>query len=329
MPWPMSSLTPQTEFTSAQIRKAKELYKELFDLPTDGTDARTIGAEWLESTRTLSEELGKLLAQKAQYPFVVALEPLAAKVSAMVGKPATWYITEPAAQENDLLDAKEDVLDKVRSFMGGAQREIYDDARDFLRDQEANISYVDAVAGEALARTLADPACYRGTAIQSLKTELYALKDRVELTVLEERKAVITAIDECSAKVAQTPEFQALSADDQAHIKRNIDSHKAGLDSVKMIPILRDRANGAKLDLLPRILAEVERLSRPATQPQPNPGIGETPAPAPQPTYVNASEIKVGFVKPYLTEEADVEQYVDAMKKTLLEQIRAGKKVIV
>ena len=39
-------LTPQTEFTSAQIRKAKELYKELFDLPSDGTDARTIGAEW-------------------------------------------------------------------------------------------------------------------------------------------------------------------------------------------------------------------------------------------------------------------------------------------
>ena len=322
-------LTPQAEFTSAQIRKAKELYKELFDLPTDGTDARTIGAEWLESTRALSEELGKLLAQKAQYPFVVALEPLAAKVSAMVGKPATWYITEPAAQEDDLLDAKEDVLDKVRSFMGGAQREIYDDARDFLRDQEANISYVDAVAGEALARTLADSACYRGTAIQSLKTELYALKDRVELTVLEERKAVITAIDECSAKVAQTPEFQALSADDQAHIKRNIDSHKAGLDTVKMIPILRDRANGAKLDLLPRILAEVERLSRPATQPQPNPGMNEPPAAAPQPTYVNASEIKVGFVKPYLTEEADVEQYVDAMKKTLLEQIRAGKKVIV
>ena len=322
-------LTPQTEFTSAQIRKAKELYKELFDLPSDGTDARTIGAEWTESTRTLSEDLGKMLAQKAQYPFVVALEPLAAKIAAMVGKPATWYITEPAAQEDDLLDAKEEVLDKIRSFMGGAQREIYDDARDFLRDQEANISYVDAAAGEALARALADPACYKGTAIQALKSDLYGLKDRVELTVLEERKAVIAAVEDCAAKVTQTPEFQSLSADDQAHIKRNIDSHKSGLDSVKMIPILRDRANGAKLDLLPRILAEVERLSRPAAPTQPSPGMGETPAPAPQPTYVNASEIKVGFAKPYLTEEADVEQYVQEMKKTLLEQIRAGKKVIV
>lgn len=321
-------LTPQTEFTSAQIRKAKELYKELFDLPSDGTDARTIGAEWLESTRTLSEDLGKMLAQKAQYPFVVALEPLATKVAAMVGKPATWYITEPAAQEDDLLDAKEEVLDKIRSFMGGAQREIYDDAREFLRDQEANISYVDAAAGEALARALADPACYKGTAIQALKSDLYGLKDRVELTVLEERKAVIAAVEECAAKVTQTPEFQALSEDDQAHIKRNIDSHKSGLDSVKMIPILRDRANGARLDLLPRILAEVERLNRPVVDPKLVPPGPPQPEPT-QTTYINASEIKVGFAKPYLTEEADVEQYVQEMRKTLLVQIRAGKKVIV
>ncbi|WP_420588168.1 BREX system P-loop protein BrxC [Marivita sp.] len=321
-------LTPQTEFTSAQIRKAKELYKELFDLPSDGTDARTIGAEWLESTRTLSEDLGKMLAQKAQYPFVVALEPLAAKIAAMVGKPATWYITEPASQEDDLLDAKEEVLDKIRSFMGGAQREIYDDAREFLRDQEANISYVDAAAGEALARALADPACFKGTAIQALKSDLYGLKDRVELTVLEERKAVIAAVEDCAAKVTQTPEFQALSADDQAHIKRNIDSHKSGLDSVKMIPILRDRANGAKLDLLPRILAEVERLNQPVVDPKLVPPGPPQPEPL-QTTYVNASEIKVSFSKHYLTEEVDVEQYVQEMKKTLLEQIRAGKKVIV
>ena len=321
-------LTPQTEFTSAQIRKAKELYKELFDLPSDGTDARTIGAEWIDSTKLLSDELTRLTAQKFQYPFLAALEPMATKIAAMVGKPATWYITESAAQEDDLLDAKEEVLDKVRSFMGGAQKDIYDDAREFLREQEANISYVDATAGDALTKALADPACYKGTAIQALKSDLYALKDRVELTVLEERKAVIAAVDDCAGKVAQTPEFQALAPEEQSRIQRSIDAHKAGLDGVKMIPILRDRANGAKLDLLPRILAEVERLSRPASPP-PTSGRGEPPAPPPTPTYVNASEIKVAFAKHYLTEEADVEQYVEEMKKTLLEHIRAGKKVII
>ena len=322
-------LTPQTEFTAAQIRKAKEVYKELFDLPSDGTDARMIGAEWQESTQMLSEDLRRLLAQKAQYPFVVALEPLETKIAAMVGKPATWYITEPAAQEDDLLDAKEEVLDKIRGFMGGAQREIYDDARDFLRDQGANVSYVDADPGEALARALADPNCYKDMAIKALKTDLYELKNRVELTVLEERKAAIAAVENCAIKVIQTPEFQALSTDDQSHITRNIESHKLDFDSIKIIPILRDRANAAKLDLLPQILTEVERLSRFSAPAPPNSEEDGAPATATEPTYVNASEIKVSFTKPYLTEEADVEHYVEEMKKTLLEQIRAGKKVIV
>ena len=320
-------LTPQTEFSSAQIKKAKELYKELFALPSDGTDARTIGAEWIESTRTLSEELARLTAQKALYPFITSLDPLVTKVSAMVGKPAAWYITEPAKQEDNLLNDKEDILDKIRSFMVGAQREIYDDARDFLRDQEANISYVDAAAGDGLTAALADPVCYKGTAIQTLKSGLYALKDRVELTVLEERKAVIAAVDDCAAKVSQTPEFLALTPDEQGTIKRSIESQKAGLEAVKMIPILRDRANGAKTELLPAILAEVERLRHSAVEP--DPGSGQPPVQPPQPTYINASEIKVSFTKPYLTEEADVEQYVSEMKKSLLDQIRLGKKVIV
>ena len=323
-------LTPQTEFTSAQIRKAKELYKELFDLPSDGSDARTIGGEWAESTRTLLDELTRLTAQISQYPFLAALEPFAAKVAGLAGKPATWYSTGPATQGDELLDAKEEVLDKVRSFMGGAQKEIYDDAHEFLREQEANISYVDAAAGDALANALADPVCYKGTAIQALKSDLYALKERVELTVLNERKAVIAAVDECARKIAQTPEFQALEQDGQERIKRDIDSHKTGLDGVKMIPILRDRTSGAKLDLLPRILAEVDRLGRPPIPPQPITGIGDTSTPTPPaPTYINASKIKVTFGKDYLTEEADVEQYVQEMKKLLLDQICAGKKVIV
>ena len=138
-------------------------------------------------------------------------------------------------------------------------------------------------------KALADPACYKGTAIQSLKSDLYALKDKVELTVLDERKAVIAAVDDCAAKVAQTPEFQALEREEQSRIKRSIDSHKAGLEGVKMIPILRDRANGAKLDLLPRILAEVERLSRPTPSPA-NPGMAMTASARRQPTYVNASK---------------------------------------
>jgi hypothetical protein len=341
-------LTPQVEFSAVQIRKAKELYKDLFDLPSGGTDARTIGAEWAGSIRILTDDLSRLVAQKVQYPFLAALEPLGAKVAGMGGKSAAWYMTEPAKQEDDLLNAKEDILDKIRSFMGGDQKKIYDDAREFLRAQEANISYVDAASGAKLAAALDDPNCFKGAVIQAIKSDLYALKDRVELTVLDERKAVIVAVDDCAGKVAQTPEFQALAPEEKERIRRRIDSHKAGLDGVKMIPMLRDRANGAKLDLLPRILAEVEQLSPPtppepapntskptsgfgerSAPPKPVPGPSGPSAPPPAPTYINASKITVAFAKPFLTDEADVEQYVQEMKRTLLVEIRAGKKVIV
>lgn len=323
-------LTPQLEFTASQIRAAKDLYKELFGLPADGSDARVLGGEWAESIRKLGDELGGLVTQQHKYPFVAALEPLRDQVVAMVGKPAAWYITEPVKQEDALLNAKEDILDKIRSFMGGAQREIYDDVRDFLQAQEANIGYVDATAGEKLRAALRDPDCYKGTAIQALKSDLYALKDKVELDVLKERKAVIAAVDECAEKVAQTTEFQALTPDQQDQIRRSVASHKAGLDAVTMIPILRDRANGARSGLMQQMLADIARMAQPPAPAPADPGMKERPAPAPRPpSYVNASDIKVAYPRPYLAEEADVDQYVNELRKTLMAEIAAGKKVIV
>ena len=44
---------------------------------------------------------------------------------------------------------------------------------------------------------------------------------------------------------------------------------------------------------------------------------------------VDVSEIRVRYPKPYLADEGDVDAYVEELKKTLLVEIRAGKKVIV
>jgi hypothetical protein len=40
-----------------------------------------------------------------------------------------------AELEDELLDAKEQVIDPLRRFMGGAQRKIYDEGRDYLKAQ--------------------------------------------------------------------------------------------------------------------------------------------------------------------------------------------------
>jgi energy-coupling factor transporter ATP-binding protein EcfA2 len=323
-------LTPQVEFTAAQIKAARELYTELFSLPADGSDARVLGGEWGVSTRKLADEVGQLINRQHKYPFLTALEPFHRMLTTMIGKLPGWYITEPVKQQDALLNAKEDILDKIRSFMGGAQREIYDDVRDFLQGQEANIGYVDAAAGERLRAALRDLSCYKGQVIQSLKSDLYALKDKVELDILKERTAVIAAVDDSAAKVMQTPEFQELQPEQQDKVRRSLEAHKAGLDGVTMIPILRDRATGARTSLLPQVLADIARLAKPAPAPSATSGMNDQPAPAPKPpAYVNASEIKVAYTAPYLADEADVDQYLSELRRTLMAAIQQGKKVIV
>lgn len=338
-------LTPQVEFTAVQIRKAKDLYKELFGLPADGTDARTLGGEWADSTRNLSSEVATLLAQKPQYPFMAALEPLSDRLTSMLGKPATWYITDAPKLEEDLLDIKEDVLDKIRAFMAGQQKGIYDEAKSFVTTQEANIAYVDPKSGETLVAVLNDAQCYKGTTIQDLKSELYKLKERVEQQILTERKSVESAVDECATKIKGTSEFQGLSPDQQAQIVRSIDGHKSGLDQVKLIPVLRDRASGARTTLISQILSEIAALNPPKPAPtDPNGqiggdngggvpnggGLGEpSPTPYVTETFVGVSELRVSFDKPYLTNESEIDEYLAEMKKTLLAEIKQGKKVIV
>ncbi len=323
-------LTPQTEFSAAEIRRAKELYQELFAQPSSGTDARSLGAEWATSIDTLEAEVDGLVRQSHRYPFLTALEPFHELLRGMKGKPANWYISDAPKREDDLLNAKEDILDKVKSFMGGAQKGIYDDARDMLTSQSANIDYVDPDAGAKLRAALEDPGCFKGSMIQNLKSDLFDLKNKVELKVLEERKAVIAEVEDVSAKIAQMPDFQTLDPDKQARITARIESHKAGLDTVTLIPVLRDRANGARTNLLSDVVTELDRLARPTPAPEPQPGMSDRPAPAPQPpTTVLASQLKVTAPKTLLTDEADVDQYLEEMKKTLLAEIRAGKKVIV
>ena len=121
-----------------------------------------------------------------------------------------------------------------------------------------------------------------------------------------------------------------MTSDQQDKIRHSLDNHKVGLESVTMIPILRDRANGARSSLMQQVLADISRMAQPATPPSPPPGLGERPMPAPKPpTYVNAADIKVAYPRTYLAEEADVDEYVNELRKTLMAQIQQGKKVIV
>lgn len=333
-------LSPQIEFTAAQIRKSRDLFQALFDLPASGNDARSLGAEWQAQLRKLTGELEALGRQAAGYPFIAALDPFRTALDSMREQSAAWFITGPIGQEDQLLDAKEDILDKVRSFMSGPQKGVYDEVRSFLTAQDQNLAYADDPATDRLRQAFVDPQCFKGTIIQELKADFYTMKERIEQAVLAERTSAIAAVDGVAEKIAQTSEFRALTPEQQARIREGLAAEKSGLASQSLIPALRHRAIEARSNLLADTLTRIAELTpapapAPTPQPQPAGGAGESPAvpyvpPAPvKPQYIKAQSITVSFAKTYLEDEDDVTRYLDEMKKTLLAEIGAGKKVIV
>src|SRR5690606_4640464 len=124
----------------------------------------------------------------------------------------------------------------------------------------------------------------------------------------------------------------------QTRIRDELTAQKSAVASQTLIPALRHRATEVRSNLLAGTLTRIAELTpapAPSPTPQPAGGVAEAPAkpyvpPAPtKPLYVNAQSITVSIGKTYLEDEDDVTRYLDEMKKTLLAEIGAGKKVIV
>lgn len=329
-------LTPQAEFTPAQLRKAKDFYSDLFGKPAEGNDARSLGAQWASAVQELLVELTDLTAQAREYPFLAELKPFKAQIEAMRDKPAGWYVTEPVQQEDALLDAKEDLLDKVRSFMAGSQRQIYDEARAFLREQEANLHYADTHLVGRVRESLEDSGCYKGDTLKNLRTDLSRVKEELELKLHEQRCEAQDLIDDIKARLTALPEFQSLAEEAQQTLLQRIEEQAVRIERTTLIPVLRDQMRELRDRLLPELLTEIERLRPPlpnesAPQPaSPADGMNDPPAPEPvAPALINLRQVRVNFSSLYLSDESDVNAYVETLRGRLLAEVRAGKKVIV
>jgi len=323
-------LTPQIEFQPSQIKRLRDFYKDFFDAPVDGNDAKVLAAETAAGFDKVRRETELLLAQEASFPFLAALRDVSSTLAQVSGKPPAWYLTDLAPFEDKLLDAKEDILDPIRAFMGGPQRTIYDEISKFLKAHAANFQQVGAAEAEAIRKALADPACYQGAKLQNLKTGYHGLKDRVDLKVIEERKAVEAEIAACKAKVEALPEIEKLSNAQRADVLSRIDRASEGLPDIALIAVLRNHANDIRTTLYPALVEEVIHLARPVEAPQPEPGLEEGGAPPPTPPrLIKRQDIRITFAKPILSSDSDVDAYVEGLRTAMLAEINAGKEIIV
>jgi hypothetical protein len=333
-------LEPQVEFSPTQVRQLKEFYTEFFDGQPSSTDGKALGKETSEAFQKVSEEIRGYESRKDSYPFMSALDPARTAVIAVSGKAPGWYLTDLRLEQDRLLDLKEEVLDPIRKFWNGAQRGIYDQARTFLTEQQANFAYVGAEQSERIRAVLEDPGCFKGVAIQQLKGALDRLRSETAARLAEERAAGKAEIQNLKSKIESMPEFTKLSETERVAVLLDADAVIAPINGATLIAMVRERVAAFRTTTYPQLLSRVAAFaSKPAVvevtvdrdrakgfdspaSPPPTP-------PPPAPRFIAGTSLKVSFPKPYLADEADVEAYLNSMREALLAEIRGGNRITV
>ena len=327
----------QVEFTPAQTRKLKEFYREFFDAQPAGSEAKILGIETAEAFGAVKNQLAMLEEQSSRYPFLAALGGVQDALREVTGKPYAWYLQELSQHGDRLFDLKECTLDPIRRFMGGAQKAIYDEARVYLSEQSANFVYGGDDKANAIRAVLDDPNCFKGNTIQHMKGTLSALKAEVDNRIETERETAITDVEKFQEKLQELPEFVSLADADRGEIEAAFTGILGTISNTKLIAVIRERVTEFRSSVYPALLGRVMARRPPPVQKgdreAEKQGFKEdanSPSPpVAQPEYVAAIALRVTFAKPYLGDERDVDAYLDALRETLIAEIRAGKRVTV
>ena len=324
-------LEPQAEFTASQIRQLKAFFEDFFDSPPQSSEAKALGIETGQRFKELADNLNILSAQSAQYPFLLSIASDIEALRDFANKPYTWFLSELASHEEELFQIKEERTDPIQKFMGGSQKQIYDDISDFLRVHHANFAYVQAADISSLSDELQRPDCFRGNKMQQLKGQYETAKKQLQEVIKQTQDATLNKLATLQSRLQSMEEYQGLPADRHEELDKPFADLTTHIQQAHLIAVINDALRHFEEEGYKRLLQKVTELSSPAT-----PGTAEstdsgsstvTGQVVNYPEYIKAQHVEVAYPRAWLASEADLEEYLKAVRKAFLEEINKGKRV--
>ena len=137
-----------------------------------------------------------------------------------------------------------------------------------------------------------------------------------------------------------------MQAADQAALSQAFADARQALQGQKRIAMIRDQLRRFEDERFPQLLSQLDQLARPATSAPSSPpikhlvtepvvtsAIGTSPSTArpaaspAEPKLVSARTIKVSYAKPWLANEAELDDYLQKQREAWLKEIQAGNRV--
>ena len=311
--FPNIIFTPQTDVSASDLNKLKKFYSEFFDRPAAGNEAKALGAETRTAFQEMLADLRELYAQVHQYPFLAGLEAPLHRIQELAGKEYAYYFDELLKRQDELLDAKEDLIAPLRAFMNGPNKTIYDQASSFLQASSANFTALESDTPTQLQAILAAPDCFQGNRMKQAKSLLDSLKKEIEKHVKHEQEQALKRVEHLQSSVRAMDEYAALSPERQSEIDQSFQGITAYIQKQNVIAVIRDGTAQYETREYNALLNKMTGWAHP-----------EETKPI---EYISQSDLRVKFDKPYLADADDVDAYLDALKRAMLHAIRANKRI--
>jgi len=315
-------LEPQSDFSASQLRQLKEFFADFFDAPPKSNEAKPLGKETAEAFGILTHELEKICAQKEAYSFLADLEPVIHRIRSYQNKPYSFFLTEFQQQTDELLDSKELVLDPIRRFLGGPQREIYDEAKDLLQQQASNLGYIEGDEIDLLRDTLAGESCYKKNHMQRAKEYIDSIKAKISARLSQEKQLAGEKAQKCIDSITGLYEFQDLDGSQQNQLRLPFEAMLKSLETATMIALIRDQVHTLEDKESPEALTRLNAMVREKKEKEGGLEVKETCF-----EYINSRTIEVPFSKTTLDNEVDLDTYLKALREAFLNELKANRRI--
>ena len=317
----------QEQFDATKVNALKRFHRDFFDRENNGTDARSVGQFTSEALAAEARDLSVLLDQSSRYPFLSALKPVTDRITKLAEKDYAYLLNQLGDFSEELLDAKDDLLDPIKTFMHGPQRIAYDEAVAFLREEEANFGDIPEAEIKPLQDLAAASTPYRGNVVPAAKAAVTQLRRRITELLASERQSATTVIDDHEQRLRELPDFAKLDPKAQAQVLAKSGEASATLSTARFVTAIRDRLNRYRSQDYPAQLALASQLAAPP--PEPIKAGDKTPtAPAPvSPAYVPATSLRAKCSLPFLSSENDIDQWIAALRQAALDELAKGHRI--
>ena len=317
--WGDTLLEPQIEFAKADVDLLKTVHNELFDETNTGTDPKAIAEQFKVKLDGLSSEIERLLQRKEDFPFLSQLEPMKQKVDQVERIDYAKLIDSIKDHEDDLIDAKEDLLDPIRTFWNSNQRKILESVKEYVNGNRANFDELKENNLDILEECIASDTPYKGTIIRQAKESMEAIKKETLALIDQARGAARESIKLVEDSVTKDYTFKALKDTEKSGVLKPLYDLVTQISNERFIVSLRSIQNERIPELKVKLLNELQRIAEAHGQ-----GAGEGGS---KYVSINSTRSDILFEGSELKDENDVDAYLEAVKKSLMKQINQSNKI--